>query len=114
MRWCLQFVANDPKGPKALMAQVRSLETKCKSLSAQAAESKANSLETSLRTCENKVMEWKKKNQILQEKFDTLLHDRDVLERELLTLRPRHVADSRYRHNQAKRGRGGRGRPHNK
>jgi len=110
----MHFVANDPKGPKALMAQVRSLETKCKSLSAEAAESKANSLETSLRASENKVMEWKKKYQILQEKFDTLLHDRDVLERELLTLRPRHAADSRYRPSQAKRGRGGRGRPHNK
>lgn len=114
MRCCVQFVANDPKGPKALMAQVRSLETKCKSLSAEAAESKANSLETSLRASENKATEWKKKYQILQEKFDTLLHDRDVLERELLTLRPRQAADSRYRPSQAKRGRGGRGRPHNK
>lgn len=83
----LHFVSNDPKGPRSLIAQIKSLESKVKSLSAEAVESKASSLETSLKFAEGTVSELKKKNHSLEEKIQVLLHDKDTLEKELLSFR---------------------------
>lgn len=83
----LHFVSNDPKGPRSLIAQIKSLESKIKGLSAEAAESKVATLETSLKMSENKVMELQKKNHSLEEKIQVLLRDKDVMEKELLTFR---------------------------
>jgi len=94
----LHYISNDPKGSRALLAQVKSLENKCKSLSAEATESKASSLEASLKISEGKVSALKKKNHALEEKIETLLHDKDSLERELLALRhPREAKHGRGR-----------------
>ena len=52
----LQFVANDPKGPRAMAAKVRSLEDKCKSLSTEASsESKLKALKLSLSLAQNQL-----------------------------------------------------------
>ena len=83
----LHYLSNDPKGSRALLAQVKSLENKCKSLSTEAMESKASSLEASLKISEGRVSALKKKNHALEEKIETLLHDKDSLERELLAFR---------------------------
>ncbi len=96
----LHFVSNDPKGPRSLVAQIKSLENKVKGLSAEALESKATSLETSLHLCEDSVSDLKWKNHNLEEKIQVLMNDKDILEKELLT----------YRHpKQAKRPIGGDG-----
>lgn len=44
----LQFVANDPKGPRALAAQIRQLEEKCEALENAASESTVAALQRSL------------------------------------------------------------------
>jgi chromosome segregation ATPase len=96
----LHFVSNDPKGPRSLVAQIKSLESKIKMLSAEALDSKASSLETALKLSEDSVSDLKRKNHVLEEKIQVLMQDKDALEKELIT----------YRHpNQAKRPSGGDG-----
>jgi len=96
----LHFVSNDPKGPRSLVAQIKSLESKIKMLSAEALDSKASSLETALKLSEDSVSDLKRKNHVLEEKIQVLMQDKDALEKELIT----------YRHpKQAKRPSGGDG-----
>ena len=45
---CLQYVANDPKGPRAMAARIRSLEERCNSMEAEAVEKRVKTLEASL------------------------------------------------------------------
>lgn len=104
----LHFVSNDPKGPRSLVAQIKSLESKVQSLSAEALESKASSLEASLKLSEDTVSDLRRKNRSLEEKVQVLLQDKDVLEKELLLYR--HPKRSISGEGTRKRGRGRGGR----
>jgi predicted RNase H-like nuclease (RuvC/YqgF family) len=103
----LHFASSDPKGPRSLLSQIKGLENKVRSLSAESMESRASSLETSLKLSESKVQDLQKKVYSLEERSRVLLQDKDVLEKELLSYRhPRHASKP----GGAKRGRSGRGR----
>ena len=101
----LHFASNNPKGSSSLLSQIKGLENKVRALSAEAMESKATSLEASLKLSESKVAELQKKVYSMEERNHVLLQDKDALEKELLTFR--HPSDARNRGG-IKRGRRGR------
>ena len=83
----LHFATNNPKGPSSLLSQIKGLEGKVKALSAESMESRATTLEASLRLAEARISELSKKVYSLEKKNQELLVDKDALEKELLGYR---------------------------
>lgn len=77
-----------------------------KALSAESMESRANTLEASLKLAEARIAELRKETFVLEKKNQELLADKDALEKELLGLR--HPRDGGRGGVPAKRGRRGR------
>ncbi len=102
----MHFASNNPKGPSSLLSQIKGLEGKVKALSAESMESRANTLEASLKLAEARIAELRKETFVLEKKNQELLADKDALEKELLGLR--HPRDGGRGGVPAKRGRRGR------
>lgn len=102
----LHFASNNPKGPSSLLSQIKGLEAKVKALSAESTESRASSLEASLKLAEARISDLGKKVYVLEKRNQELLADKDVLEKELLGFR--HPRDGGRGGVPAKRGRRGR------
>ena len=83
----LHFASNNPKGPSSLLSQIKGLEAKVKALSAESTESRASSLEASLKLAEARISDLGKKVYVLEKRNQELLADKDVLEKELLGFR---------------------------
>lgn len=102
----MHFASNNPKGPSSLLSQIKGLEGKVKALSAESMESRASTLEASLKLAEARISELGKKVYVLEKKNQELLADKDALEKELLGFR--HPRDGGRGGVLAKRGRRGR------
>ncbi len=102
----LHFASNNPKGPSSLLSQIKGLEGKVKALSAESMESRASTLEASLKLAEARISDLGKKVYVLEKKNQELLADKDALEKELLGFR--HPRDGGRGGMPAKRGRRGR------
>jgi hypothetical protein len=102
----LHFASNNPKGPSSLLSQIKGLEAKVKALSAESTESRASSLEASLKLAEARISDLGKKVYVLEKRNQELLADKDALEKELLGFR--HPRDGGRGGVPAKRGRRGR------
>jgi hypothetical protein len=99
----LHFASNNPKGPSSLLSQIKGLEAKVKALSAESTESRASSLEASLKLAEARISDLGKKVYVLEKRNQELLADKDALEKELLGFR--HPRDGGRGGVPAKRGR---------
>jgi SMC interacting uncharacterized protein involved in chromosome segregation len=81
----IHFVANDPKGPRAMAAKVRSLEDKCKSMSTEASsESKVKALKLSLSLAQNQLEKMRQQYGELEDHVAALHEEIDELQKDLL------------------------------
>lgn len=83
----LQFAANDPKGPRALAAQIKTLEDRCEALSAQAQQSRAAQLQQTLAMAQSQLEDMRKMYGELEDHAHALDDEAELMQKELLALR---------------------------
>jgi len=81
------MVATDPKGPRVLAAQIKTLEDRCEALTAGASDSRASQLETTLALAQSQLEAMRRQYGELEDHAHSLDDEAEALQRELMALR---------------------------